>query len=203
TYNRLFTLHGVTMVWLFMIPAIPSGFGNFLIPLMIGARDVAFPRMNLASFYVYLVGAVITLGGMLWGGTDTGWTFYVPYSVSTATAIVPVLTGVFVVGISTIMSGINFIVTIHTLRERSVGWMRQPLFVWTIYATSIIQVLATPVLGMTLALVGVDHVFDWGLFDPNRGGDPVLYQHLFWFYSHPAVYIMILPAMGVISECVS
>ncbi len=201
-YNRLFTLHGVTMVWLFMIPAIPSGLGNFLVPLMIGARDVAFPRLNLLSLYVYLLGAAITLGGMWWGGTDTGWTFYVPYSVKTASALVPVLLGVFVLGISSIMTGLNFIVTIHTLRIRGLRWMKQPLFVWSIYATSIILVLATPVLGMTLGLIGIDHLFDWGLFDPARGGDPVLYQHLFWFYSHPAVYIMILPAMGVVTEVV-
>ncbi len=202
TYNRLFTLHGVIMVWLFMIPAIPAGLGNFLLPLMLGARDVAFPRLNLLSFYVYLLGAGITLSAMLMGGTDTGWTFYTPYSATSPTAVAPVVAGVFVLGISSIMSGINFIVTTHALRPRGMGWFDMPLFVWGIYATSIIQVVATPVLGLSLALVVLDHSFSWGIFDPARGGDPVLFEHLFWFYSHPAVYIMILPAMGVISEVV-
>jgi cytochrome c oxidase subunit 1 len=200
TYNKLFTHHGVIMVFLFMIPAIPGAFGNFLLPLMIGARDVAFPRINLASYWLYALGAVITIGGLLWGGVDTGWTFYAPYSTSTPTQVTVVVTGVFVVGVSSILTGLNFIVTVHTLRAAGVGWMRLPLFVWAIYATSIIQVLATPVLGLSLAVVGIDHVWHLGLFDPRTGGDPVLFQHLFWFYSHPAVYIMVLPAMGVISE---
>ncbi len=202
TYNRLFTMLGVIMVWLFMIPAIPSGFGNALLPLMIGAREVAFPRLNLLSFWVYVCGAIVTLASLAIGGVDTGWTFYAPYSASTTTALTPVAVGVFIVGCSSIMSGINFIVTVHTMRRRGIGWFGMPLFVWGIYATSIIQVLATPVLGMTLLLVLLDHSFSLGLFDPAREGDPVLYQHLFWFYSHPAVYIMILPAMGVISEVV-
>ncbi len=202
TYNRIFTLHGVTMVWLFMIPAIPTVFGNFLLPLMIGAQDVAFPRLNLASFYIYVFGAVVTLGGMFWGGADTGWTFYVPYSAQSATAVVPILVGVFILGWSSIITGLNFITTIHTMRAEHLSWHELPLFVWAIYATSIVQVLATPVLGLSLALVGLDAGLDLGLFDPARGGDPVLYQHLFWFYSHPAVYIMVLPAMGVVSECV-
>lgn len=201
-YDRLFTFHGVTMVWLFLIPAIPSGLGNFLVPVMIGAREVAFPRLNLASFYVYLAGAVITLLGMLLAGTDTGWTFYVPYSVDSARGVVPVMCGVFVLGVSSIMTGINFIATTHLMRAEGVGWMRMPLFVWAIYATAIIQILATPVLGLTLGLVSFDIGFDLGMFDPARGGDPLLYQHLFWFYSHPAVYIMVLPAMGVISEVI-
>ncbi|MGZ3423420.1 MAG: cytochrome c oxidase subunit I [Polyangiales bacterium] len=202
TYNRLFTLHGVIMVWLFMIPSIPSAFGNFMLPIMIGARDVAFPRLNLLSFWVYVTGAAITLSGMLVNGVDTGWTFYTPYSASSPSAVVPVVIGVFVIGVSTILTGINFIVTTHTMRAKGVTWKRMPLFVWAIYATSIIQVLATPVLGMALVLVGIDHALHWGIFDPARGGDPVLFQHLFWFYSHPAVYIMILPAMGVVTECV-
>ncbi len=202
TYNRLFTLHGVTMVWLFLIPSIPAGFGNFLVPLMLGARDVAFPRLNLASFYIYALGAAVTLAGMFIGGTDTGWTFYVPYSSETATAVFPVLLGVFILGWSTIITGVNFITTVHTMRTKGMKLFDMPLFAWAIYGTSIIQVLATPVLGITLALAGIDAVLDWGVFDPARGGDPVLYQHLFWFYSHPAVYIMILPAMGVISEVV-
>lgn len=202
TYNRFFTLHGVIMVWLFMIPSIPSAFGNFMLPLMLGARDVAFPRLNLATFYIYLLGAVFTIAGLIAGGTDTGWTFYVPYSARDATSIAWVVIGVFIIGWSTILTGLNFIVTFHKMRATTVSWMRTPFFVWAIYGTSIIQVLATPVLALTLLLVTFDHVFDWGVFDPARGGDPVLYQHLFWFYSHPAVYIMILPAMGVISECV-
>ncbi len=202
TYNRFFTLHGVIMVWMFMIPSIPTVFGNFLLPLMLGAKDVAFPRLNLASLYIYYIGAAVVVAGMIAGGTDTGWTFYVPYSAQTPAALWPVLTGVFILGVSTIITGINFIVTTHTLRVRGMTWHRMPLFVWSIYATSIIQVLATPVLGMALTLVALDNVFRLGIFEPELGGDPVLYQHLFWFYSHPAVYIMILPAFGVISETV-
>jgi cytochrome c oxidase subunit 1 len=202
TYNRFFTLHGVVMVWLFMIPSIPSAFGNFMLPIMVGARDVAFPRLNLASFYIYVLGAAVTLAGLVAGGTDTGWTFYPPYSALDAVQVLWPLTGVFIIGWSTILTGLNFIATVHKMRARDLTWMRLPFFVWAIYGTSIIQVLATPVLAMTLVIVGVDHAFDWGIFDPLRGGDPILFQHLFWFYSHPAVYIMILPAMGVISECV-
>jgi cytochrome c oxidase subunit 1 len=202
TYNRMFTLHGVTMVWLFMIPSIPAALGNFVLPIQLGARDVAFPRLNLLSFYIYVLGSAWVLAAMFLGGVDTGWTFYTPYSQRSPSAVVPTVIGIFILGWSTILTGVNFIVTVHTMRARGMGWLRMPLFVWAIYGTSIIQVLATPVLGLSLALVGIDRVFDWGLFDPRRGGDPVLYQHLFWFYSHPAVYIMILPAMGVVSEVV-
>jgi cytochrome c oxidase subunit 1 len=201
-YNQMFTLHGIVMIFLFMIPAIPGIFGNFLMPIMLGARDLAFPRLNLASFYVYLLGAVITLASMLIGGLDTGWTFYAPYSLQSPTAVVPMLVGLFIVGTSSVLTGLNFIVTTHTLRTKGLRWLEMPLFVWAIYATSVIQVLATPVLGLSLALIALDHAFAWGIFDPVRGGDPVLFQHLFWFYSHPAVYIMILPAMGVITEAV-
>ncbi|HSY25652.1 MAG TPA: cbb3-type cytochrome c oxidase subunit I [Polyangiaceae bacterium] len=202
TYNRLFTMHGIVMVWLFMIPSIPAAFGNFLLPMMLGAKDVAFPRLNLLSYYIYLVGSIWVLVALWMGGCDTGWTFYTPYSAHSPSAVVPTVFGIFIVGWSTILTGMNFIVTTHTMRARGLGWFRMPLFVWAMYGTSIIQVLATPVLAISLAIVGVDHALDWGLFDPARGGDPVLYQHLFWFYSHPAVYIMILPAMGVISEVV-
>ncbi len=202
SYNRMFTLHGVVMIFLFLIPAIPSAFGNFVLPLMIGARDVAFPRINLASYYMYVAGAVIAIWGMVHGGADTGWTFYTPYSSTTPTQVLPILLGAFILGFSSILTGLNFIVTVHTLRAPGLNWTRMPLFVWGIYATSIIQILATPVLGITLLLVCVERVGGFGLFDPARGGDPVLFQHMFWFYSHPAVYIMVLPAMGVISECV-
>jgi cytochrome c oxidase subunit 1 len=202
TYNRMFTLHGVVMIFLFMIPAIPSVFGNFFLPLMLGAQDVAFPRLNLLTVYLYLAGAAIAVVGMVMGGTDTGWTFYTPYSTTTVTTVAPVLLGAFILGMGSILTGLNFIVTIHTLRAPGLTWMRLPLFVWAMYATSIIQVLATPVLGMTLLLVAFEKVFGFGIFDPARGGDPILFQHLFWFYSHPAVYIMILPAMAVISEVV-
>jgi cytochrome c oxidase subunit 1 len=203
TYNRMFTLHGVAMIFLFMIPAIPGVFGNFCLPLMLGAKDVAFPKLNLLSLYLYWTGATIALGGMIMGGTDTGWTFYAPYSTSTPMTLFPVLFGVFILGFSSILTGLNFIVTIHTLRAPGMGWMRLQLFVWAIYATSIIQVLATPVIGLTVLLVGIEKVGHFGLFDPSRGGDPVLFQHMFWFYSHPAVYIMVLPAMGVISDAIA
>jgi cytochrome c oxidase subunit 1 len=202
TYNRFFTLHGIIMVWLFMIPSIPTAFGNFVLPIMVGAKDVAFPRLNLLSYYIYVAGSALVVVALLDGGIDTGWTFYAPYSTQSPSAVVPAVLGVFVLGWSTILTGINFIVTVHTMRARGLGWMRMPLFVWGLYATSVIQVLATPVLALVLLVVALDHGLDWGLFDPARGGDPVLFQHLFWFYSHPAVYIMVLPAMGVVSEVV-
>jgi cytochrome c oxidase subunit 1 len=202
TYNRLFTLHGVIMVFLFMIPSIPTTLGNFLLPIMIGAKDLAFPRINLLSFYVYLLGAFVLLAALVLGGVDTGWTFYTPYSARSPSAVLPAVIGVFIVGWSSILTGLNFIVTVHTMRSRGLALMRMPLFVWALYGTSIIQVLATPVLGLAMLLVGIDHTLGWGLFDPTRGGDPVLFQHLFWFYSHPAVYIMILPAMGVVSDVI-
>ncbi len=203
TYNRLFTWHGVIMVWLFLIPSIPTTLGNVLLPIMIGAREIAFPRLNLASFWVYVLGVAVTLVGMAAGGTDTGWTFYPPYSSRTPTSVVPILMGIFILGISSMLSGINFIVTTHTMRTEGMHWLRLPLFVWNVYATSWIMVLATPVLAMALILIAVDHGFGLGVFDPSQGGDPILYQHLFWFYSHPAVYIMILPGMGVVGEVVA
>jgi cytochrome c oxidase subunit 1 len=203
TYNRVFTLHGVVMVFLVLVPAVPSIFGNFLLPLMIGAKDVAFPRLNLLSFYIYLFGAGLALWGMINGGADTGWTFYTPYSVTTPTVVAPILVGAFILGMGSIVTGLNFIVTVHTMRAPGVTWFKMPLFVWATYGTAIVQVLATPVLGMVVLLVAVDNLFHIGMFDPARGGDPVLFQHLFWFYSHPAVYIMILPAFGIISEVVS
>ncbi|XXX71939.1 cbb3-type cytochrome c oxidase subunit I [Sorangium sp. So ce134] len=202
TYNRMFTLHGVVMVWLFMIPSIPNIFGNFVLPLMIGAKDLAFPRLNLASVYVYAIGAVITLATAIAGGADTGWTFYPPYSTTTPAGVLPIVIGIFILGVSSIMTSVNFIATTHTMRARGIGWGRLPLFTWAIYSTSIIILLATPVLGLTILLVGLDHIYHFGVFDPALGGDPVLFQHLFWFYSHPAVYIMVLPALGVISEVV-
>jgi cytochrome c oxidase subunit 1 len=202
-YNRAFTLHGIVMIFLFMIPAIPGIFGNFCLPLMLGAKDVAFPRLNLLSVYVYATGAGLALWAVATGGVDSGWTFYAPYSLSTPATLFPALLGVFIMGLSSILTGLNFIVTTHTLRAPGMIWMRIPLFVWGIYATSIIQVLATPVIGLTTLLVGFERVFGFGFFDPTRGGDPVLFQHMFWFYSHPAVYIMVLPSMAVMSEVVS
>jgi cytochrome c oxidase subunit 1 len=203
TYNRLFTAHGVIMVWLFLIPSIPSVLGNFLVPLMIGARDMAFPRLNLASWYLYVAGGLLTLGAMIAGGVDTGWTFYTPYSTMFSNShVVMTLAGVFVTGFSSILTGLNIIVTVHTLRAPGMTWLRLPLFVWAAYGTSLILVLATPVLAMTLCLVALERLAHIGIFDPALGGDPLLFQHLFWFYSHPAVYIMILPAMGVASEII-
>jgi cytochrome c oxidase subunit 1 len=203
TYNRMFTLHGLVMIFLFMIPGIPSIFGNFVLPMMLGAKDLAFPRLNLLSLYIYAVGAAVLMVATVWGGVDTGWTFYPPYSTTTPapTVFVTVL-GAFIVGVSSMMTALNFIVTTHTLRAKGMSWSRVPLFVWTLYATGVIIILATPVLGLSLLLVGVDRIYHFGVFDPALGGDPVLFQHLFWFYSHPAVYIMILPAMGVVTETV-
>ena len=204
TYNKLFTMHGVIMVWFFLIPSIPATLGNFLVPLMIGARDLAFPRLNLTSWYLYIGGATFTVAAMIAGGVDTGWTFYAPFStLFSNTHVLFVLAGVFVVGFSSILTGLNIIVTVHKMRAPGMTWFRLPLFVWAQYATSAILVLATPVLAMTLVLLAIERVFGIGFFDPALGGDPLLFQHLFWFYSHPAVYIMVLPAMGLVSEIVA
>ena len=200
-YNKLFTLHGILMVWFFLVPSIPTTFGNFLLPLMIGARDVAFPRLNLVSWYVFVIGAAFTLYMLVAGGVDTGWTFYTPYSTLYSNGhVIAAAFGVFVVGFSSIATGINFITTTHMLRAPGMTWFRLPLFVWGLYATSIVMVLATPVLAMSLLLIIAERLFGVPIFNPSDGGDPLLFQHLFWFYSHPAVYIMVLPAMGVVSE---
>lgn len=208
TYNQVFSLHGAIMVFLFMIPSIPAAFGNFVLPIMLGAKDVAFPRLNLASYYLWVGGAVFFLVALVAGGIDTGWTFYTPYSTdnikgSVAGGVIPALTGVFILGFSSILTGVNFIATIHMLRPPGMTWFRMPLLLWGLYATAVIQILATPVLAITLMLLIAERALGIGVFDPVLGGDPVLYQHFFWFYSHPAVYIMILPAMGVVSELIS
>ncbi|MGE0491303.1 MAG: cytochrome c oxidase subunit I [Vulcanimicrobiota bacterium] len=203
TYNRLFTVHGTVMVWFFLIPAVPTVLGNFLTPLMIGAKDLAFPRLNLLSWYVFVAGGLFTLWAILAGGVDTGWTFYTPYSTTYANGyVILMVAGIFISGFSTIFTGLNFMVTIHCLRTPGMTWTRLPLFIWTLYATSLIMVLATPVLAVTLVLVAAERLLGVGIFDPAMGGDPLLFQHLFWFYSHPAVYIMILPGMGVVSEII-
>ncbi|KPP95186.1 MAG: aa3-type cytochrome c oxidase subunit I CoxA [Bacteroidetes bacterium HLUCCA01] len=203
TYNRVFTLHGAVMVFLFIIPSIPAALGNFFLPMMLGAKDVAFPKLNLLSFWIYSFGALFTLYSIAHGGVDTGWTFYTPYSTSTGTAVISMTLGVFIMGFSSILTGINFIVTVHKMRAPGQTWGKLPLFIWSLYATAIIQVLATPVLAITLLLLIMERTLGVGIFDPALGGDPVLYQHFFWFYSHPAVYIMIVPAFGIISEIIS
>ena len=204
TYNKLFTAHGIIMVWFFLIPSIPATLGNFLIPLMIGAKDLAFPRLNLLSWYLYVLGALFTVGAIVAGGVDTGWTFYTPFSTMFSNSyVIAAVTGIFVAGFSSILTGLNFIVTVHRLRTSGLTFFRLPLFVWAIYATSLILVLATPVLAMTLVLLAVERIFGIGIFDPALGGDPLLFQHMFWFYSHPAVYIMVLPAMGIASEVIT
>src|SRR5213594_2495561 len=201
TYNKLFTMHGVMMVFFFLVPVIPAVLGNFLVPIMIGARDLAFPKLNLASWYIYILGGLFTLYALVTGGVDTGWTFYTPFStVASTTKVIPTALGIFITGFSSILTGLNFIVTIHRMRAPGMTWFRMPLFIWAHYATSLIQVLGTPVIAITVLLVALERTFHIGIFDPALGGDPVLFQHLFWFYSHPAVYIMILPAMGVVSE---
>jgi cytochrome c oxidase subunit 1 len=204
TYNKLFTMHGMVMVFFFLIPSIPAVLGNFLVPMMIGARDLAFPKLNLLSWYIYIVGSVFTLYAVIAGGVDTGWTFYTPYSSTYShTQVVPVALGVFITGFSSILTGLNFVVTIHKMRAPGLTWFRLPLFIWAMYATSIIFILGTPVIAITIFLLGLERLLHIGIFDPAIGGDPILFQHLFWFYSHPAVYIMILPGMGVMSELVT
>jgi len=202
-YNQAFTLHGAIMIFLFIIPVIPSALGNFVLPLMLGAKDVAFPRLNLASWYIYIFGALFAIYSIITGAVDTGWTFYTPYSSETNASVISMTLGVFILGFASIFTGLNFIVTIHKLRAPGLTWFKQPLFIWGIYATAVIQILATPVLGITMLLLIFERVFSIGIFDPAMGGDPILYQHFFWFYSHPAVYIMILPGMGIISETIS
>ena len=203
TYNKLFTIHGTLMVWFFLIPSIPAVLGNFVIPLMIGARDVAFPKLNLLSWYLFNAGGLLALASIVFGGVDTGWTFYTPYSSTYSNShVITMAAGVFIAGFGSILTGLNFIITIHRMRAPGLTWFRLPLFIWSLYATSVILVLATPVLAMTLALMSIERLWGVGIFDPKLGGDPVLFQHLFWFYSHPAVYIMILPGMGVVSELI-
>src|SRR6476619_7673095 len=204
TYNKLFTMHGVAMVFFFLIPSIPATLGNFFLPMMIGARDLAFPKLNLLSWYLLVVGGLFSLYAMLAGGVDTGWTFYTPYSTTYSNSyVIATALGVFISGFSSILTGLNFIVTVHRMRAPGMTWFRLPLFVWSTYATSLINVLGTPVIAITLLLVAAERLFHFGFFNPAVGGDPVLFQHLFWFYSHPAVYIMVLPSMGVVSELVA
>jgi cytochrome c oxidase subunit 1 len=204
TYNKLFTLHGVVMIFFFLIPAIPAVMGNFILPIMLGAKDLAFPKLNLLSWYIYMIGGIFGIVVIITGGVDTGWTFYTPFSTQYSnTKVFATTLGAFITGFSSILTGLNFLVTIHRMRAPGLTWYRLPLFVWSMYGTSVIIMLATPVLAITLVMLMVERVLGVGIFDPKLGGDPVLYQHMFWFYSHPAVYIMVLPAMAVISECVA
>ncbi|MFO7573556.1 MAG: cbb3-type cytochrome c oxidase subunit I [Bacteroidales bacterium] len=204
TYNVTFTLHGIIMIFVIVIPGLPAVFGNFFLPIMIGAKDVAFPRLNLLSWWIYIAGIILVLIALFTGegAPDTGWTFYAPYSFKTAGNMLPAVFGAFVLGFSSILTGLNFIVTIHRLRAPGMRWLKMPIFPWTLYGTAWIQLLATPIIGITLLMVAGERLFNIGFFDPALGGDPILYQHLFWIYSHPAVYIMILPAMGAISEII-
>src|ERR1700742_3085383 len=204
TYNKVFTMHGIIMVFLFLVPSVPATIGNFLIPIMVGAKDLAFPKVNLLSWYLYIVAGIFTIAALVLGGVDTGWTFTTPLSTHYLnTHVVTAGLGIFIAGVSSIFSGLNFIVTIHRMRAPGMTWFRLPLFVWSNYAASILMVLGTPVLAITLVLVVLERAIGIGVFDPAKGGDPLLFQHLFWFYSHPAVYIMILPGMGVVSEVIS
>jgi cytochrome c oxidase subunit 1 len=204
TYNRLFTMHGVMMVFFVLVPIVPAVLGNFVMPLMIGAKDVAFPRINLLSWYIFVIGFVFTLAAMVTGGVDTGWTFYTPYSSNVSNSnVLATGIGVFIAGFSSILTGLNFMVTIHRMRAPGMTWFRLPLFVWALYATALVQILATPVIAITIGMMALERALGFGIFDPRLGGDPVLFQHLFWFYSHPAVYIMILPPMGAISEVIA
>jgi cytochrome c oxidase subunit 1 len=204
TYNKMFTMHGIVMIFFFLIPSIPAVLGNFILPIQLGAKDLAFPKLNLLSWYLFMIGAIGTFLVVMLGGIDTGWTFYTPYATQySQTHVVLVTLGAFITGFSSILTGLNFMVTTHRMRAPGLTWFKMPLFVWALYGTSIIQIMATPVLAITLLLLAAERVLRVGIFDPSIGGDPILYQHLFWFYSHPAVYIMILPAMGVISEVIA
>ncbi len=201
-YNKAFSAHGIVMVFMFLVPAVPAVLGNFLVPIMIGAKDMAFPKINLMSWYLYMIGSFLCMVSIIGGGVDTGWTFYTPYSTTTNTNVISAAVGVFVIGFSSIFTGFNIIITVHKMRAPGLTWFRLPLFVWSMYATSLIMILGTPVIGITVLMVAVERMLNLGVFDPAFGGDPLLFQHLFWFYSHPAVYIMILPGFGVISELI-
>jgi cytochrome c oxidase subunit 1 len=201
-YNRALTLHGISMIFLFVLPGIPAVFGNFFLPILLGAEDVSFPKLNLLSWYFFVAGSILAVAAVLCGGVDTGWTFYVPYSMKTSANVLLPMMAAFILGWSNILTGLNFITTIHRLRHKAMGWFDMPLFVWSLYATGWIQVIATPVVGITLVMVLMEKYLGVAIFDPARGGDPILYEHMFWIYSHPAVYIMILPAMGVVSEII-
>jgi cytochrome c oxidase subunit I len=203
-YNSFFTLHGVIMVFLFAIPAIPAIFGNFFLPIQLGTDDVFFPRLNLFSWYLFMIGGLFAIVSLFVGDgfPDTGWTFYVPFSVQNSKNVGLTVTAAFILGMSSMLTGLNFVTTFHRMRAKSMGLMQIPLFTWSLYATAWVQILATPVIGITFVLVVLERFLSIGLFDPAKGGDPLLYQHLFWMYSHPAVYIMILPGMGVISEII-
>ena len=204
TYNKVFTQHGIIMVFFFLIPSIPATLGNFLVPIMIGAKDLAFPRINLLSWYLYMLGGIITIYALLAGGVDTGWTFYAPYSTTFSNSyVVATGIGIFISGFSSILTGLNFVVTVHAMRAPGMTWFRMPLFIWSMYATSLVMILGTPVIAITILLLAFERLARVGIFDPAIGGDPVLFQHLFWFYSHPAVYIMVLPSMGVVSELIA
>ncbi|HQU93546.1 MAG TPA: cbb3-type cytochrome c oxidase subunit I [Pyrinomonadaceae bacterium] len=204
TYNKVFTQHGILMIFFFLIPSIPAVLGNFLLPIMIGAKDLALPRINLLSLYIYWVGGIVTIYALLQGGVDTGWTFYTPYSTTFSNSyVMAVGLGIFINGFSSILTGLNFIVTVHTMRAPGMTWFRLPLFVWSMYAVSLVMILGTPVIAITVLLLAIERAVGVGIFDPAIGGDPILFQHLFWFYSHPAVYIMVLPGMGVVSELVA
>jgi cytochrome c oxidase subunit 1 len=205
-YNRLFTLHGAIMVFMVIVPSVPASLGNFFLPILLGAKDVAFPRLNLLSWYIYVSGSIFAVSSIILGGVDTGWTFYTPYSTTTDPdhwKVVLMIAGAFTLGFSSILTGLNFVVTTHKLRAPGMGWFDMPLFVWGIYGAAIIQVLATPVIGITLLLLIFERLFNVGIFDPQLGGDPVLFQHFFWFYSHPVVYVMILPGMAIINETIA
>ncbi len=201
-YNKAFSAHGIVMVFMFLVPAVPAVLGNFLVPLMLGAKDLAFPKINLLSWYLYMIGSALCIYAIIAGGVDTGWTFYTPYSTTTNTNVISAAVGVFIIGFSSIFTGFNFIITVHKMRAPGLTWFRLPLFIWSIYATSLIMILGTPVIGITVLMVAVERLIHLGVFDPAFGGDPLLFQHLFWFYSHPAVYIMILPGFGIISELI-
>jgi cytochrome c oxidase subunit 1 len=201
-YNKAFSAHGIVMVFMFLVPVVPAVLGNFLIPIMIGTKDMAFPKINLMSWYLYMIGSVFCMVSIIGGGVDTGWTFYTPYSTTTNTNVISAAVGVFIIGFSSIFTGFNIIITVHKMRAPGLTWFRLPLFVWSMYATSLIMILGTPVIGITVLMVAVERLLNLGVFDPAFGGDPLLFQHLFWFYSHPAVYIMILPGFGVISEVI-
>jgi cytochrome c oxidase subunit I len=204
TYNALVTLHGTTMVFLFVVPVL-AGFANYMVPLMIGARDMAFPRLNALSFWLLLFGGLLFYTSVFFDPPNVGWTFYAPLSDNAFSPSNGVDAWIFLIhltGLSSILGAINFIATIHNMRAKGMGWARMPLFVWAILIYSYLLVLALPSIAAGVTMLLTDRHFGTGFFDVAQGGNPLLWQHLFWFFGHPEVYIMILPAFGIISEVI-
>ncbi len=203
TYDEVYSIHGSAMVWLVIIPMLTGGFGNFVMPVQLGARDVAFPWLNMISFWLFPVAGLMLFSSFLMGAPVAGWTEYPPMSLQGGAGTSMWCAAIFLVGVSSTLTGINFLVTILKMRAPGMTFTRMPLFCWGQLATAPLLMIATTALAAALAALFMERQFGVPFYDPTKGGSPVLWQHMFWFYSHPAVYIMILPAFGIMSEVIS